>query len=92
MVDGNLQTSLLASGPLKSIIAHLPLGSYEVFAEIYEEAGAFTTYQIKPQLDLLLPDQVDYDAFMVENKIETAKTLGNKNLVNQLLAADVTLI
>ena len=85
-----METSMLAAGPLKSVIAHLPLGSYEVLAEVYEEAGAFTTYQIKPNLDLLMPDKIDYDEFMVKNKIEQAKLLGDKNMVNQLLMADVS--
>jgi hypothetical protein len=58
-----LQSTILAAGPLREISARLPIGSYEIYAEIFEEAGAYAPYVIKKQIDLLIPDQAEYEAF-----------------------------
>ena len=52
----NIQTmeeTVLFSGPLNFIQVVLPLGSYVVYAEIFDEAGAFATFIIKKNMNLL---------------------------------------
>jgi len=36
----------------------LPVGQFDVFAEIYDEANAFAIYSINPDFLVYLPDQV----------------------------------
>lgn len=70
-------------------MALFPVGRYKIYAEIHEEAGAFAKYVIKEKFDVLIPDKAEYDAFDVAVKILAAQTDGNKNLVTQMLTADV---
>ncbi len=89
-IDGVMQTTILYAGPLKAAYVHLPLGSFEVLAEVHEEAGAFATYIIKSAMDLILPDESAYEKFDVVKKIEEAQQQGDQNTANQLLIADVS--
>ena len=84
-----MSTFVLASGPLAEIEAIFPQGSYQITAEIHEEAGAFTDYIIKDHIDILLPDQDEYEEFNLEEKLREAKVNGNQNRVSQILQADV---
>ena len=89
LLDGKMSTFVLASGPLAEIEAIFPQGSYQIAAEIHEEAGAFTDYIIKDHIDILLPDQDEYEEFNLEEKLREAKVNGNQNRVSQILQADV---
>ena len=60
-----------------------------VFAEIYEEAGAFTRFMIKETIHILLPDETEFNAFNFAEKIEAAKFNGDKVRLAQLLTAEV---
>ncbi len=90
-VDGVEQITIIYAGPLQVAYAYFPFGSFEVFAEIFEEAGAFATYEIKRSLDLILPSEEVYNDFDVQKRVEEALQKGDQNLANQLLTADVSL-
>ena len=77
------------SGPINTIKTVLPLGEFMVFAEIYEEAGAFTRFMIKETIHILLPDETEFNAFNFAEKIEAAKFNGDKVRLAQLLTAEV---
>lgn len=89
MIGGKPETVILSSGPLKEINAVFPIGSFKIYAEIHDEAGAFAVYIVKEKLDILIPDKAEYDAFDFTAKVLAAKTNGNKNLLSQMLSADV---
>ena len=46
-----MEETVLFSGPLNFIQVVLPLGSYVVYAEIFDEAGAFATFIIKKNMN-----------------------------------------
>ena len=86
-----MEETVLFSGPLNFIQVVLPLGSYVVYAEIFDEAGAFATFIIKKNMNLLLPDKVEFDAFDIAEQIEIAKFNGDKVRLSQILMADASL-
>ena len=63
-----------------------------VYAEIFDEAGAFATFIIKKNMNLLLPDKVEFDAFDIAKQIEIAKFNGDKVRLSQILMADVLIL
>ena len=80
----------MSSGPLKEILAVFPAGSFSIKAEVYDEAGAYSTFTIKKQIFILGPEQKDYDAFNLKDAVKKAKANGDSNLLAQLLNADVS--
>lgn len=60
-------------------------------AEVHEEAGAFTEFTIMEHLDILLPEQDEYEQYELEKNIEEAKLNGNQNRASQILLADVSI-
>ena len=87
-----MEETVLFSGPLNFIQVVLPLGSYVVYAEIFDEAGAFATFIIKKNMNLLLPDKVEFDDFDIAEQIEIAKFNGDKVRLSQILMADVLIL
>lgn len=48
--NGDLgETNILYSGPTQETIAVFPVGEYRLWAEIHEEAQAFTEHTIEPR-------------------------------------------
>ena len=86
--DGS--STVLSSGPLKEILAVFPAGSFSIKAEVYDEAGAYSTFTIKKEIFILGPEQKDYDAFNFKDAVKKAKANGDSNLLAQLLNADVS--
>ena len=89
MEDSNF---ILASGPLAEIEAVFPQGSFLIGAEVHEEAGAFTEFTIMEHLDILLPEQDEYEQYELEKNLEEAKLNGNQNRASQILLADVSIV
>lgn len=81
---------VLASGPLKEILAVFPAGAFSIKAEVYDEAGAYSTFTIKEQIFILAPEQKNYEAFSFKDAVKKAKANGDSNLLAQLLNADVS--
>ena len=81
---------ILSSGPLIEVEAMLPLGSFSVIAQVYDEAGAFSDYTIKQNFAVLIPDQGEYEDFYFDAKVADAKGNGDVNQVGLLLNADVS--
>ena len=79
----------MASGPLAVIEAVFPRGSFLIAAEIHEEAGAFTEFILMDHIDILLPEQDEYEQFDIEENLRESKVNGNQNRVAQILQADV---
>ena len=90
LLDGKGSTFILASGPLAEIEAVFPIGSFLIAAEIHEEAGASTEFIIMDHLDVLLPEQNEYEQFDLEENLRESKVNGNQNRVAQILLADVS--
>ena len=86
--DGSI--NVLSSGPLREIIAVFPAGSFDVLADVYDEAGAYTTVVIQSQFFVLGPEKVDYDSFNLKEVVKQAKANGDSNLLAQILSADVS--
>ena len=89
LLDGKGSTFILASGPLAEIEAVFPRGSFLIAAEIHEEAGAFTEFILMDHIDILLPEQDEYEQFDIEEHLRVSKVNGNQNRVAQILQADV---
>jgi hypothetical protein len=53
--NGN-QTQVLYSGPLSSVVAVYPAGTFDLQAEIWDGNGAFTTYTIDPVFKVSIND------------------------------------
>ena len=87
--DGSL--IVLSSGPLKEILAVFPAGAFSIKAEVYDEAGAYSTFTIKEQVFILAPEQKNYEAFSFKDAVKKAKANGDSNLLAQLLNADVSM-
>ena len=62
----------------------------EIKAEVYDEAGAYSTFTIKEQIFILAPEQKNYEAFSFKDAVKKAKANGDSNLLAQLLNADVS--
>ena len=62
------ETRLLYSGPLDKSKAVFGVGKYHLFAEIWDEAGAFSIYDIDTSFRTVLPTQELYEAFDLTGK------------------------
>ena len=46
ITEGGNQTTMLYAGPLPASEVVLPVGEFDLFAEIYDEANAYGTYRV----------------------------------------------
>ena len=61
---------MLYSGPLSEAKVIFPVGEFQLYAEIHEEAGAYATYVINPKFSTVLPDEDDYNAANIQELLK----------------------
>ena len=59
--------SVLYSGPLSEAKVIFPVGEFKLYAEIHEEAGAYSPFIINPKFSTVLP--FDSNPFLILNLI-----------------------
>ena len=85
------EVSLLYSSPTETTKVRFPYGNFRVMAEIFDEAGAYSTYEIADLVTFVLPDEDDYYSFDVANSLSLASAAGDQFSISQILAADVNI-
>lgn len=88
--DGSQQITVLSSGPIQEIETVFPLGAFQVWAEIYDEAGAYKAYEIAKHIDLLMPSEEEYINYDIKAKVANSVLTGEQSLQSQLVLADVS--
>lgn len=87
--DKGNKTTLLYSGPTREAEVVFPAGKFHLFAEIHEEAEAFTVFDIDVKFNIYLPDQEEYEAFNLDEQLALYTSTGDQARVSQILQADV---
>ena len=82
---------MLYSGPLPDAKVVLPLGTFELMAEVHEEAGAYTKHQIEARFPTYLPDEKDYKAVDLTAMLKRYSEVGDQARVSQILQADASI-
>ena len=85
-----LETKVLYSGPDRTGKVVLPVGEFRLYAEIHEEAEAFTVFDIKSAFSTILPTQDEYESMDVKKVMDSYSITGDQARVSQMLLADVT--
>ena len=85
------ETSLLGSGLLDNIKVVLGAGTYNVYAEIWDEAGAMTTYSIDPEFITIMPTQEQYESYDVNADVKRFKDVGDASRIAMILQADASI-
>ncbi len=84
--DKGNKTTVLYSGPTRESKVVLPLGEFHLFAEIHEEAEAFTIFDIEVKFPTYLPTQEEYEAYNITQKLANTR---DEARIAQMLTADV---
>ena len=79
---------MLYSGPTNGATVVFPVGVFRLYAEIHEEAEAYTTFEIEPSFLGYLPTQQEYEAYSMTDAV--AQHGSNQARVSQMLLADVS--
>ena len=82
---------MLYSGPLPDAKVVLPLGTFELMAEVHEEAGAYTKHQIEARFPTYLPDEKDYKAVDLTAMLKRYSEVGDQARVSQIPQADASI-
>ena len=85
------ETRLLYSGPLDKSKAVFGVGKFYLYAEIWDEAGAFSTYDIDTEFRLVLPTQEQYEAFDLTGQLKGFTDVGDSGRVAMILQADASI-
>ena len=84
------ETRVLGAGPLDNIKAVFGVGIYHLYAEIWEEAGAFTKHDIDPAFTTILPTQDQYESYDIAADVKKYKDTGNAARIAMILQADAS--
>ncbi len=87
--DKGSVTTPLYSGPNREAVVSFPVGKFDIYAEIHEEAEAYKVTEVKLQLPIIMPEEDDYYAFNLENVLSTTYDTAR---LSQFLRADVRCI
>ena len=82
------ETRLLYAGPLDNSKAVFGVGKYHLFAEIWDEAGAFANFDIDTSFTTILPTQEQYDSYDIKADIKSFKDIGDAGRIAMILQAD----
>ena len=91
VTEKGTEMSVLYSGPLPDAKVVLPLGTFELMAEVHEEAGAYTKHQIEARFPTYLPDEKDYKAVDLTAMLKRYSEVGDQARVSQILQADASI-
>ena len=76
---------MLYAGPLDNSKANFGKGRFHLIAEIHEEAGAYTTYDIDTNFVTVLPSREAYEAYDFESEVKKFKDTGDSARTAMLL-------
>ena len=79
------------SGPNADAKVVFPVGIFRLMAEIYDETGAYTTFEIAKVFSATVPEREVYFAYDLSQWLEHYSDMGDQNRVNQMLHADSTI-
>lgn len=85
-----METSILYTGPLPESKVILPLGQFQLYAEVRDEAGAFNTFVISELFPTVLPDEADYKNLDLSAMLKSYSDIGDQARVSQIIQADVS--
>ena len=75
---------------MDNIKAVFGVGIFHLYAEIWEEAGAFTIYDIDQTYTTILPTQDQYESFDIAADVKTFKDIGDAGRIAMILQADAS--
>jgi len=81
------ETRLLYAGPLDNSKVVFGVGKFHLFAEIWDEAGAFATYDIDTSFATILPTRDQYEAYDIEANIKGFSDIGDAGRISMILQA-----
>ena len=81
---------MLGAGPLDNIKAVLGVGIFHLYAEIWDEAGAFAIYNIDQEFTTILPTQEQYESYDINADIKEFKDVGDAPRIAMILQADAS--
>ena len=84
------ETRLLYAGPLDNSKAVFGVGKFHLFAEIWDEAGAYANFDIDTSFTTLLPTQEQYEAYDIAADIKAFKDVGDAGRISMILQADAS--
>ena len=84
------ETRLLGAGPLDNLKAVFGVGIFHLYAEVWEEAGAFTKYDIDQEFKTYIPTQEQYESFDLSVNVKKFKDIGDANRIAMILQADAS--
>ena len=76
---------MLYAGPLDNAKAVFGVGRFHLFAEVHEEAGAYTLYDINTNFPVILPTREAYEAYDFEGEVKKYKDTGDSSRTAMLL-------
>ena len=84
------ETKLLYAGPLDNAKAVFGVGKYHLFAEIWEEAGAYALYDIDTAFKTEMPNQEQYENYDLIADLKAFKDVGDASRTAMILQADAS--
>ena len=84
------ETRLLYAGPLDNAKAVFGVGKYHLLAEIWEEAGAYATYDIDKAFKTEMPTQEQYESYDLQADLKIFKDVGDASRTAMILQADAS--
>ena len=79
---------MLGAGPLDNIKAVFGVGIFHLYAEVWDEAGAFTTHDIDQAFTTFLPTQDQYESYDINADVKAFKDVGDAARIAMILQAD----
>ena len=85
------ETSILGTGPLDNLKAVFGVGIFHVYVEVWDEAGAFTKYDIDQAFTTIIPTQDQYEAYNLVADVKKYKDIGDASRIAMILQADASI-
>ena len=79
----------LFAGPRSELTVILQAGKYDILAQIHESQGAYRDVAIAKNFNSYIPSEEDYKNFDIEKEKKYYMSIGDKDKVTQILAAQV---
>lgn len=71
--NGEKLTTTMYSGPVREATVVFPVGEFHLFAEIHEEAQAFTVFDIDTRFSTIMPTQAEYETIDVDKLVKDSR-------------------
>ena len=79
--NGEKLTTTLYSGPTREATVVFPVGEFHLFAEIHEEAEAFTVFDIDTLFSTIMTTQAEYETIDLDKLVADS---GDSSQASQL--------